>query len=224
MAEALAVEAHEVDGRQVGLALHAELAQREHRRVAVAPARQLDDEHEPAAHVAVAVLARQPETLDAGERLAVGGGDLARARRASSSRRRSCDETDRARDVGQAVVEAEAIVVEPAHVRRPALVALGVDAHLQRLVAERHHPALAGRQLLVRVEPERGRMTAPADRDPVAVPRPERLTGVLDDRQTVPRGDRLERRQVGRVAEDVHRQQRPRALGHGRSGRAADRG
>ena len=39
-------------------------------------------------------------------------------------------EAQRAREVGEAVVEAQAIVVEPAHVGRAALVALGVDALL----------------------------------------------------------------------------------------------
>ena len=38
-----------------------------------------------------------------------------------------CD-PERTGDVGEAVVEAEAIVIEPPHVGRAALVALGVDA------------------------------------------------------------------------------------------------
>ena len=54
-----------------------------------------------------------------------------RARSASMpSRRAELGQAERARDVGQAVVEAEAVVVEPAHVGRAALVALGVDALL----------------------------------------------------------------------------------------------
>src|SRR5918912_196943 len=52
-------------------------------------------------------------------------------------------QADRAGDVGEAVVEAEAVVVQPAHVRRAALVALGVHALLHRRVAGDHHPALA---------------------------------------------------------------------------------
>ena len=43
-------------------------------------------------------------------------------------------QAERAGDVGEAVVEAEAVVVEPAHVGRAALVALGVDALLERRV------------------------------------------------------------------------------------------
>ena len=75
-------------------------------------------------------------------------------------------------------------------------------------VAHRDHPALAGRELLVGVEPEDRRVAARADRGAVGVDRAERLAGVLDDRQA----ERLERRDVGRVAEDVDRQERRRAL------------
>ena len=68
----------------------------------------------------------------------------------------------------------------------------------------RDHPALAGRQLLVGVEAEGRRMAARADAHAVAVDGAERLAGVLDDRQP----HALEGGQVGRVAEDVHGQQR----------------
>ena len=81
-------------------------------------------------------------------------------------------------------------MVEPAHVRRAALVALGVDALLHRRVAERDHPALAGGQLLVGVEAEDRRVAAAADRGAVGVHGAERLAGVLDDRQA----EALERR------------------------------
>jgi hypothetical protein len=83
---------------------------------------------------------------------------------------------------------------------------------LERRVIERDHPALAGGQLLVGVEAERRRVPARAHAHPVGVDGAERLTRVLDDRQA----KALERRQVGRVAEDVDRQQRRRALGHRR--------
>ena len=46
------------------------------------------------------------------------------------------DDPERARDVAEPVVEAEPVVVEPAHVGRPALVALAVDALLERGRAE----------------------------------------------------------------------------------------
>ena len=91
----------------------------------------------------------------------------------------------RARDVRQAVVEAEPVVVEPAHVGRAALVALGVDRDLVLVGAERDHPALAGRELLVGVEAEHRRVAAAADRDAVGVDGAERLAGVLDDREPV---------------------------------------
>src|SRR3954468_20702115 len=49
MAEGLAVVGHQVDGRQVGLGLHAALAQGEDRGVAVDLTGKLDDEDEPPA-------------------------------------------------------------------------------------------------------------------------------------------------------------------------------
>src|SRR3954469_4310886 len=70
-AEALPVEGHEMDRGQVGLGLHARAAQGGDDRVAVRAAGQLDDEDEPAAHVAAGVLAGQLEALEAGERLAI---------------------------------------------------------------------------------------------------------------------------------------------------------
>ena len=96
-------------------------------------------------------------------------------------------------------------MVEPAHVRRAALVALGVDALLVGGVGHRHHAALPRRELLVGVEAEDRGVAAAADRRAVAVHRAERLAGVLDDRQA----HRLERGQVGRVAEDVDRAAAP---------------
>ena len=98
-------------------------------------------------------------------------------------------------------------MIEPTHVGRAALVALGVDPHAVLLRAEDDHAALAGRDLLVRVEAEDRRMPAAADRRAVRVHRAERLAGVLDDREAVA----LQRRHVGRVAEDVDGQQRARA-------------
>src|SRR5215213_9591785 len=71
VAEALSVEAHQVDRRQVGLGLHTRRPQARHDVVARDAARQLDDEDEPAAHVAARVLARQLEALDPGQRGAV---------------------------------------------------------------------------------------------------------------------------------------------------------
>src|SRR5260370_958772 len=50
-------------------------------------------------------------------------------------------------------------MVEPVHVGRAALVSLRVDLQLDRQVADRDHAALAGRDLLVGVEPERRRVS-----------------------------------------------------------------
>jgi hypothetical protein len=92
-------------------------------------------------------------------------------------------ESDRTGDVRQAIVEAEAVVVEPAHVRGAALVSLGVDPLLQRRVGHRDHAPLARGQLLVGVEAEHRRVPARAHPDPVGMDRPQSLAGVLDDRQ-----------------------------------------
>src|SRR3954452_22274296 len=56
MAEGLAVVRHQMDGRQIGLRLHAALAQGDDRGVAIVHVRQLEDEDEPAAIVAAGVL------------------------------------------------------------------------------------------------------------------------------------------------------------------------
>ena len=207
MAEALAVEGHQVDRRQVRLGLHAARGQRPDRLVAIDAVRQLDDEDEPAADVAAGVLARQLQPLEAGQRRAVP------VRRAGAGGEHVVQaielrEPQRARHVGQPVVEAEPVVVEPVHVGRAALVALGVHGRLVRERAHREHPALARDQLLVGVEAERGGMAAAADRHAVGVDGAERLARVLDDRQPVA----LQGGRVGRVAEDVDRQQRGRAV------------
>ena len=86
--EALAVEAHQVDRRQVGLRVDPARPQLADRRVAVDPARKLDDVDEPAAAVAVRVRAGQVEPLDARERLRSRSA-ATRARAASISSRRS---------------------------------------------------------------------------------------------------------------------------------------
>src|ERR1019366_3594004 len=67
------------------------------------------------------------------------------------------------------------VVVEPVHVRRAALVALTIDALLLAGLGERDHAALAGRQLLVRVESEHGRVPACPDPHPVRVRRADAL-------------------------------------------------
>src|SRR5436190_529748 len=71
MPEALAVEAHQVDRRQVWLALDPTRRQRADRLVAVRPVRKLHDEDEPSAAIAARIGAGQPQALDAGEGLSV---------------------------------------------------------------------------------------------------------------------------------------------------------
>ncbi len=114
----------------------------------------------------------------------------------------------------EAVVEAQPVVVEPVHVGRATLVALGVQALLGRRVGAHHGPALARRDLLVGVEGEHRGVAATAHGRPVPMRRAERLAGVLHDPEAALGGQALERRQVGGVAEDVHRQQPRRALAH----------
>ena len=84
VAEALAVEAHQVDGGQVGLGVDALLAQRADRVVAVDAGGQLDHVDEPAAAVAAGVGARQLQALDARQRLAVQAARRGRGRPASA--------------------------------------------------------------------------------------------------------------------------------------------
>src|SRR3954463_6529060 len=121
VAEALAVVRHQMDRRQVGLGLHAALAQRQDGRVAIEAGRQLDDEDEPPALVAVGVLAGQLEALDVAEQLAVPPGH-ARAGGEHVVEPAELGDPQRAGEVAQPVVEAEAVMVEPAHVGRAALV------------------------------------------------------------------------------------------------------
>ena len=78
---------------------------------------------------------------------------------------------------------------------------------------------LPRRHLLVRVEGEDGRSAAGAER-PAAVLGAERLAGVLDEGEAVPLGDRLELGELGRVAEDVHGEDRLRARRDGRLDRS----
>ncbi len=104
-------------------------------------------------------------------------------------------EPDRGRHVREPVVEAEAIVVEPAHVRRAALVALGVDPLLVLGRAHGEHPALAGRELLVGVEAERRRVTRA--RRPACRPRAARRAPRRRPRRSAGRGPRAPARRPG---------------------------
>ena len=74
------------------------------------------------------------------------------------------------------------------------------------------HAALAGGQLLVRVEGEGREIAARADQPALGVVRPERLAGVLEQAEAARRRRALAARARGRVAEDVDRQQARGAL------------
>ena len=183
--------------------------------MAVRPARKRHDEDEPATPVAARVGARQLQALDAGEGVPVARRDFAPGGE-HLLEPRELGEADRTRDLREAVVEAQPVVVQPAHVARAPLVSLRLYALPESLPVAHHHPALARRQLLVRIEGEDRRVAAPADGAPVRVHRPERLASVLHDGDPRPGGELLQRVQIGGVAEDVNRQKRSRARAHRR--------
>ena len=203
VAERLAVVAHQMDRREVRLARHPDGGEVAHNPVTVEPPRELNDVHEPAAPRASGIRAREPKLVEPRQRLAVQRRDPSATgeHRVEAVELR---EPERAGELGEPVVEAEPVVVKPVHVRGPALVALGIDLLLLRRVAERDHPTFASRQLLIRVEAEHGRMAAAPDRTAVGVLRPERLARIFDERNVEP----LEARHVGRIAEDVDRENR----------------
>ena len=162
MAEPLAIEAHQVDRRKIGLALDPALGERADGLVAI-------DARRAAERRTRTIRARRRRDRGTGARGHRSRQRLAVALRGAPRAGRACPQplelgyAERAGDVGEAIVEAEPVVVEPVHVRGAALVSLGVDPLLLRRIAHRDHPALAGRQLLVRVEPEHRGMAAPAD-------------------------------------------------------------
>ena len=165
VAEALAVEAHEVNRRQVGLALDAFARERcDHRaRDRRRAGSWTTNTNHPrrARRRRPRRAARPPRPRPAPRGRAT---RRARARSEHLVEPRQLREPERARELREPVVEAEPIVVEPAHVRAAPLVALGVDQLLERRSASVTMPALAGRELLVRVEAEDARMPASADR------------------------------------------------------------
>ena len=164
------------------------------------------------------VGAGQPEALDARQRLRVERRDP-RPRGEQLVEPLQLSDAERAGEVVEPVVEAQPVVVEPAHVGRPALVALGVDALLDLGRRRQDGAALARRDLLVRVEAEHAQVAASADLGAVGVGRPERLAGVLHDPEPAVARQQLELRHVDRVAEDVHRQDPGGPLGERVAGR-----
>ena len=114
-------------------------------------------------------------------------------------------------------------MVEPTHVGGPALVALAAQARRDLRVGGDDHPPLPRRHLLVGVEGEGREVAAGADAAALGVDRAERLAGVLEQAQPVPRRQRLQLGHRRGVAEDVDRQDPPGALADGgRGGRGVE--
>src|SRR5437588_347569 len=113
-------------------------------------------------------------------------------------------------DVVQAVVEAEAAVLEPARGLEPSLVAERDEQLVLGLRVGRDRAALAGRDLLVRIEGEDSRVPVRAE-PPALVHSPECLARVLDEREAVPVADRAQLVELARVAEDIDGDDRLRA-------------
>jgi hypothetical protein len=96
----------------------------------------------------------------------------------------------------------------------PGVLADAVEAQDAQPVGERgvvahDHAALAGGDVLDRMEAEDGRVAARADLD-APVDGAQRVRRVLDDPEAVPHRQRPQRGHVGRLAGEVHRDQRAR--------------
>ena len=100
--------------------------------------------------------------VEGGEALAVGA-SRAGARLEHRVEALELGDSERGLDVAHAVVEAESVVVDPAHVGRAALVSLAAKPRRGLGVGDRDHAALSSRQLLVRVEGEGREVAARAD-------------------------------------------------------------
>ena len=122
-------------------------------------------------------------------------------------------EADRGLNVRPPVVEPDADMMEPAAAVVGAALVAQAAQYLPFLFRVRHHhPTFARRHLLVRIEGEDGRGAVRAERPPTVFG-PERLARVLDQREPVTVGDRLELVQLTRVAEHVDRDDRSSLLG-----------
>ena len=126
----------------------------------------------------------KPEAVDVGQQLRVARGDLGAAGQDPVELLELAD-PDRGPDVVDAVVEPEPRVVEPAAAVGATLVAQALEQLPRLLRPRRHDAALAGRDLLVRVERPDGVLALRTERA-LPVPRSERLARVVDQRQPVP--------------------------------------
>ena len=121
----------------------------------------------------------------------------------------SCADPERGAEVVEAVVVAEANVLEPGAVVAAALVAQALEQAPVLLGVGDDDAALAGGHLLVRIEGEDRRHAVTAYRLALVLGA-ERLAGVVDQRQPVLVGDLLDRLELAGIAEDVDRQDRLR--------------
>src|SRR5204862_4710682 len=143
------------------------------------------------------------------QELRVARGDLAPAREDAVELLELSD-AERGRDVVEAVVVAEASVLQPARRLEAPLVAQRDEQLVLLARSGDDGAALAGRDLLVRVERERRRVAVRAERAAL-VARAERLAGILDERQFVAVADRAQLVELAGIAEDVDRDDRARA-------------
>ena len=150
----------------------------------------------------------RPTPGDVGEQLAVARRD-GRALREDLVDSLELRHADRGRHLVEAVVVAEPVVLEPLAVVRATLVRERLQARLQVDVVGRDHAALARGDLLVRVEGEDREVPVRADAS-ARGDRPDGLGGILDHREPVPPRDLVDAVDRARVAEDVHREDRPR--------------
>src|SRR5262249_57659623 len=196
-----------MDARQVRRARNAVRGKSVDHRVAVDPARELDDVDEPRALV-VGVVGERKLEVEPREELRVARRDLASAGEDAVELLELSD-AERRRDVVEPVVEAEAPVLEPARRLEAALVAQRDEQLVLLGRAGEDGSALAGRDLLVPVERKFRGVAVRAERAPL-VPRTERLAGVFDEREPVPVADRPQLVELAGIAEDVDGDDRAR--------------
>ncbi len=120
---------------------------------------------------------------------------------------------DRSVNVIEPVVEAESRMLEPAAVIGAPLIAERAQQSPRLFGVRRDHPALAGGDLLVRIEGER--RVDPVRTDRLAlVLGAEGLARILDEHEAVLVGDRAQLVELARVAVDVDADDRLRARRH----------
>src|SRR6266508_331584 len=144
---------------------------------------------------------RRLDSVNAVEQVAVSGRDLS-AHREQTVELLQLADPERCLEIRDPVVEPEPDVVEPARVVRAALVAEALHQLPFLLGMRRDDPALARRDLLVRIEAERAGDAMRADGRALVLSA-ERLTRVVDEEEAVAFRDPAQRVQLAGVAEHV---------------------